>query len=207
MTREEKNRIGVLGGTFNPVHLGHLILAEQAREQYELSRVLLIPCARPPHKEPGSLAPEKHRLGMLSLALEHDLYLESSDIEIRRGPPSYSVDTMRELENEFPGAEFFFIIGADSLFELHTWKDIDTLLDICTFVSFGRPGSDVERMSPGDLGLERGLAEKVIRHVHRGRLIDISSSEIRYRIAEGLSIRYLVPCEVDMYICEHRLYR
>ncbi len=200
-------KIGILGGTFNPVHLGHLILAEQAREKYELSRVLLIPCAQPPHKPELNLAPARHRLGMLKLVLDHDLHLEASNIEIFRGPPSYSVETVQELKKDLPGAELFFVIGADSLLELHTWKNVHRLLEICTFVTFGRPGHDIEQIDPCDIGLGKTAGSRLLNDVHRGRLIDISSSEIRYRVAEGLSIKYLVPCEVEMYISEHRLYQ
>ncbi len=200
-------KIGILGGTFNPVHLGHLILAEQAREKYELSRVLLIPCAQPPHKDALNLAPAKHRMGMLRLALEHDLHLEASNMEIYRGPPSYSVDTVQELKDDLPGAELFFVIGADSLLELHTWKNVNRLLEMCTFVTFGRPGHELEQVNPGDIRLGKSAGIRLLKDVNRGRLIDISSSEIRYRVAEGLSIKYLVPCEVEMYIGEHGLYQ
>ncbi len=200
-------KIGILGGTFNPVHLGHLILAEQAREQYELSRVLLVPCAQPPHKAPSNLASAKQRMGMLRLALEHDLHLEASNMEIHRGPPSYSVDTVQELKDDLPDSELFFVIGADSLLDLHTWKNVDRLLDLCTFVTYGRPGHDIERVRPEDIGLGETVGRRLLEDVNQGRMIDIASSEIRYRVAEGLSIKYLVPCEVEMYIYEHGLYR
>ena len=199
-------RIGVLGGTFNPIHLGHLILAQTALETHDLAKVLFNPCARPPHKDATGLIAPEHRLAMVDAAIEGDWRLESSDIEIRRGGVSYAIDTVRELSVLNPDADLSFILGADELATLHQWKDIHDLLPLCAFVSFSRPGYDPARFDDKSLGLPPPWPGRLRRHVTQSRMIDISSSDIRYRVAEGLSIRYLVPQAAEMYIAEHALY-
>ncbi|MDD4870512.1 MAG: nicotinate-nucleotide adenylyltransferase [Kiritimatiellae bacterium] len=206
MTAEPNNRIGILGGTFNPIHTGHLILAQSALETFDLDRIFFIPSAKPPHKKPSVLADAEHRMAMLDTAIEDDMRFEMSDIEIKRGGPSYSIDTVRELKKIYPSVEFHFIIGADSLLELHLWKDINDLLNLCTFVTFGRPGVNIAQIQKKDLFLDPPWPEKLLENIVTNRLIDISSSDIRHRIAECMSIRYLVPRAVEMYIAEHNLY-
>lgn len=206
MNDSRKTRIGILGGTFNPVHSGHLLLAQNALERLELSTVMFIPCANPPHKAATRLASAEHRMAMLELATEHDLSFEVNDLEIRRGGLSYTIDTVRELKKIHPSAEFFFIIGADSLLELHTWKDITDLLKICRFVTFNRPGVDTASIGSNAIRLDPPWPAMLLKDVLTGQLLDISSSDIRYRVAEGMSIRYLVPQAVEMYIAEHNLY-
>jgi nicotinate-nucleotide adenylyltransferase len=202
-------RIGVLGGTFNPIHLGHLIVAQMALERFELSRVLFIPCAMPPHKNGAGLAEGCHRLAMVQGAVEGDLHFEASDIEIQRGGRSYTVDTISVLHERFASADFCFIIGADTLMELHTWKQIDTLLTLVRFVTLARPGTNLAalRADPGRLRLPPPWPDRLLADVAEGRQVDVSSSDIRHRLAEGMSIRYLVPPCVEMYISEHNLYR
>ena len=199
-------RIGVLGGTFNPPHLGHLILAQDAFELFDLSQVLFLPCAQPPHKAAAGLAAAEHRLAMLEAAIEGDLRFEVSDIELRRGGLSYSVDTARELKVRYPRAEILFIIGSDSLRELHQWKDIATLLELCQFVTLIRPGADERALLAQDLRLPPPWPDRLRAQIRVGHAVDISSTNIRHRLAEALSIRYLVHPAVEMYITEHRLY-
>lgn len=201
-----QERIGVLGGTFNPVHNGHLILAQTALETLDLTRLLFVPCALPPHKKATGLLSPRHRMAMLTAATEDNFRFEVCDVEIRRGGVSYAIDTMSALCDRAPAADYFFIIGADALVELHMWKDIDRLLELCTFVTVPRSGVDVCSIQPGDLHLESPWPERLLGNVIKGRRIDISSSDIRYRVAEGMSIRYLVPRAVEMYIAEHGLY-
>ena len=204
MQTEEK--IGILGGTFNPIHLGHLILAQTAMETYALTKVLFIPCAEPPHKSSTGLLSAGHRLSMVEAAIEDSLFFEASDIEIQRGGRSYAVDTVTALHDLYPDAGLFFIIGTDTLKELHLWKEIYTLLPLCTFVSFERPLHDAESIQPADLHLKDPWPKRLLAQVAKGCPVEISSSDIRYRVAEGLSICYLVPKPVEIYIAEHGLY-
>jgi nicotinate-nucleotide adenylyltransferase len=203
---QTEQRIGIFGGSFNPVHLGHLVLAQDACERYELERVLFMPCAQAPHKTSLGLAEARHRLAMLELVAEHDDRFTVSSLEIQRGGVSYTIDTVQELQRRHPEARLFFLIGADSLRDLHTWKNIDQLLECCEFLSFRRPGVS-RQFAPEELGLPGEWAQHLLNHFIEGHEVGISSSEIRRRVAEGMSIRYLVPPAVEMYISEHHLYR
>lgn len=200
-------RIGIIGGSFDPVHMGHLIIAQDALERLELSEVVFIPAAVPPHKQHLQQAESDHRLNMLKLSLEADLRFSVSDIEIARGGVSYSIDTVQSLKAERPGVEWVMIIGADTLVDLHTWYKIDELLDLCDVASFLRPGEGSVADISDKIQLSKPCKEKLLNNLIEAHLIEISSTEIRMRVAEGLGIRYLVPPEVEMYIYEHGLYR
>ena len=202
-----KSRIGIFGGTFNPVHMGHLILAQDALEAFDLGKVLFVPCDIPPHKNALQLAPAAHRAAMLEKAIEDNPDFEICDIEIRRGGTNYSIDTVRHLQKLYPRHDLFFIIGSDSLMELHQWKDIDELLRLCRFVTFVRPGFDPTKVAGKALKLKTGLSRDLIKNVVAVHQIDISASDIRHRAAEGKNIRYLVPSFVEIYIAEHNLYK
>jgi len=199
-----QRKIGILGGTFDPIHVGHLIVAQTTREIFELDSVMFVPCATPPHKSANELCTANHRLAMIQLATEWNTEFEVSDIEIQRSGKSYAIDTIQILNNAHPDAEIFFIIGSDTLKQLHTWRHIYDLLPLCRFITFSRPGHD--DMSPEGLNLDEPWPCRLLDDVIVGRHMDISSTEIRYRIADGLSIKYLVPSEVEMYIAEHNLY-
>jgi len=202
-------RIGLFGGTFNPIHIGHLIAAQSALEHFELAKVVFVPCAVPPHKDGGGLVDARHRLAMVQAAVEDDFRFEVSDVEVQRGGRSYTVDTASGFREGYPDAELCFIIGADTLSELRLWREIGRLLEMVRFVCLARPGTDVAGLQadPGRIGLPEPWPTTLLADVVEGRLVDISSSDIRYRIAEGMSIRYLVPAAVEMYIAEHSLYR
>ena len=205
MNEKTIERIGVFGGSFDPVHMGHLTIAQDAVEQLELDRLIFVPAAVPPHKQGHTLAEGRHRLEMLQLATEANLSFEVSDMELQRGGVSYTFDTMTQIQTEHPGAELFFIVGLDSLTILHSWRNVDKLLELCTIVPFARGGEDPAQVAEKiqlPEPAKAGLMERLIR-IHE---IEISASEIRMRLAEGLSIRYLVPPEVEMYIAEHHLY-
>jgi nicotinate-nucleotide adenylyltransferase len=201
-----RQRLGILGGTFNPVHLAHLILAQSALEMYDLARVLFIPSAQPPHKEDMLIAPAVHRAAMLQLAIEGDLRFEASDIELIRDGPSYSIDTVRALRERHPDSDLYFIIGSDTLLELHSWHKIEELLDLCAFITFERPGTPLGAIPENALRLPAPWPRTLLDSCCGSRQVDISSSDIRHRIQEGLSVRYLVPDSVEMYIAEHNLY-
>jgi len=198
-------RIGILGGTFNPVHLGHLVLAQDAFEQCEMDRLLLVPCAQPPHKSERALAETRHRLAMVEAAVEGDPHISASAMEVDRGGTSWTVESLEALSAEHPDAELIFIIGSDTVGELHSWRRIDDILRLCRFAIASRPGA-----APPDTAAQAGLSEDQFARLRTcwidGHDIGIASRDIRMRIAEGLSIRYLVPQAVEMYIAEHGLY-
>ncbi len=149
--KPRKQRIGILGGTFNPVHLGHLLVAQAACETGRLDKVKFVPAAVPPHKGTGSLVTARHRLAMLQRAVDGDPRFEVDDIEIQRGGRSYSVDTLRALHRSEPAANYFFVIGSDSLAELHLWHDISNLARLCRFSCRG-----ASRIRPGPAGCRAG---------------------------------------------------
>lgn len=198
-----KKRIGVFGGTFNPIHFGHLIIAEAVREEYQLEKIIFIPSAVPPHKQKDVLS-AKHRYAMTAVAILNNPYFSISDIEMRRSGPSYTVDTIKELKEIYgDDVEFYFIAGTDTIHELPTWKYIDELLELCHFVGATRPdGSEVIDSVIeyfGDLGKER---------IHRLQTpeLEISSTDLRKRLQEGRSVRYMLPKNVIRYIEENNIY-
>jgi len=202
----EPRRIGILGGTFDPVHTGHLIMAQDAMERFDLDEVCLLPCASPPHKRGREIAQSRHRVAMIEAAIEGDLRFSRSLIELERGNISYTVDTMGEIIAACPGTEFFFIIGGDTLFELYSWKEIDKLIEMCSFITVARPRFPFDKVCARNLRLTEEQVEGLRKGIMVGHQIDISSTDIRARAAEGLSIKYLVPAEVGNYIAEHNLY-
>jgi nicotinate-nucleotide adenylyltransferase len=202
---KRRQRIGILGGTFNPIHLGHLLIAQDAMEQLRLERVKFIPSATPPHKAVDKLASERDRLRMIALAIRGNARFEVDDIEVRRGGKSYSVDTLAELRRREPRVDFYFIIGADSLRELHLWREVQLLAKLCTFITVPRPGFDPKPVV--DSRLDAATRRRLRQHVLRGHVCDIASRDIRSRVASGQSIRYLVPDGVHAYIRRRRLYQ
>lgn len=200
-------RIGILGGSFNPVHSGHLILAQDAMEQFGLERVLFVPASQPPHKPTLQLAPAADRLAMLRLALGDDTRFGLAEDEIQRGGVSYTVDTLRRLREQHRDASLFFIIGGDTLRELHTWKDIYTVLELAEIITVARPGSRLDGLDAEGLRLKDPWPKRLAANVATGHLVEISATDIRHRVARGLSIRYLVPQAVAGYIAAHGLYR
>jgi len=191
-------RIGVFGGTFDPIHWGHLVLAETVRDQAGLSEVLFVPTAVPPHKEAGAALPIRHRLEMTRLAIAGQQGFRLSDIEASSDAVSYSVETLDQLAAQYPnGTALRFIAGADQLEEIETWKDYRRLLAQYGLYVVGRVGSHEERL------LERHGRSVVAISMP---LIEVSSTDVRRRVADGRSIRFLVPPAVEEYIARHRLY-
>lgn len=199
-------RLGVFGGSFNPVHYGHLLLAESCREQCHLDEVWLLPAASPPHKQDHSLAEGKHRLAMLELALGGHPQISASDRELQRGGVSYTIDTLEDLQQSRPEAELFFLMGADSLVELPTWRAPERICTLATPVAVRRAGAPEPSWEPlRSLLSERRIAELQAFQVEMP-LIGLSSTAIRAAIAEGRSVRFQTPRAVEKYIETHRLY-
>lgn len=214
------NLTGLFGGTFNPIHLGHLKVAEEVISRLPLDRILFIPSYIPPHKSPGEVVPVRHRLKMVEIACQGYPAFQVSEVEARRPGPSYSIETLRKLKQAFPADRFFFIVGLDAFLEIDTWKDHTQLLQECSFIVVSRPGFEIE------------LSEKVIEKIRPAHLIilepgpslqpedlpagglillpaktpDISSTDIRKRLRTGQPITGLVPPGVENYIIKHRLY-
>jgi nicotinate-nucleotide adenylyltransferase len=200
-------RLGVFGGTFNPVHLGHLILAEQCREQGRLDQVLFIPAARPPHKQDKALAGYAQRVEMLALAVSGHAAFRIDELEKDRPGPSFTVDTLAELQERHPEAELFLIIGSDTLHDLRLWHQPNRVLELAGLLVVPRSGWVV----PGAEDVRRTLAlpeEFPLRYqscdIPR---VDIASRDLRRRIAEGRSVRYLMPRAVEAYVHDKGLYR
>jgi len=194
-------KIGILGGTFNPVHIGHLILAEEAREKLGLDKIIFVPTALPPHKDNLNIAPAKDRLKMLKLAVASNKFFAVSDIEIKRGGRSYTIDTVRELKKNNPADSLYLIIGSDLITYFDDWKDIDQIAKIVTFVVATRPGYPLEAAGSYAAMQEVGIKTLAIRAV------DVSGFEVRQCIARNQSFGYLVPDKVFDYIKKRKLYK
>lgn len=196
--------IGVLGGTFDPVHNGHLIVAEEAKTRLNLVEIIFVPAGQPWLKAAKPISPAEHRLQMLRLAIADKPYFKLSSIEIERTGPSYTVDTITELRDKFGSEdELFFILGWDSLAELPQWREPSRLIKMCYLVAVPRPGYPRPKLKTLEV-IIRGLSQRVM--LMKKPEIDISASAIRERVARGLSIRHLVPEPVNRYIKEHGLY-
>jgi nicotinate-nucleotide adenylyltransferase len=218
-------RLGVLGGTFNPIHLGHLVLAESFRERLALDRILFVPAGVPPHKAADDLVSALHRYTMSALAVSGHPAFSVSDLEVRRTGPSYSVDTVEAIAGEWAGARLFFLMGSDTFLDLPTWRTPERLSAWATLAVGHRTGSE---FAPDTAAARAVLARLGRRGWHRipaagltdavhaiapdevllveVRSLPVSAREIRRRLAAGQSIRYLVPLPVAEYIAQQRLY-
>jgi nicotinate-nucleotide adenylyltransferase len=194
--------IGVLGGTFDPIHMGHLIIAEEARVKLALSEVFFVPAGQPWLKHDRNITPAVHRVEMVRRAIADNPHFKLCTLEVERPGPSYTVDTLTMLRKQLgTEASFFFVLGRDTLAELPLWKEPEKLVQLCRLVVAPRLGSkDLKHLETAI----PGLLDKVIQLDMP--VIGISSSGIRQRIAQGLSIRYLVPVEVEKYITEQKIY-
>lgn len=186
-------KIGLLGGTFDPPHLAHLIIAEEVRTKLQLDEVWFIPVYLPPHKTRDFIASAEDRLEMVKRAIESNPHFSVSTIELERKGPSYTIDTVKELRGRYPDTSFYFIIGGDMSESLHTWKSIEELKQLVTFVAVERPGFQWQKNSEELLCIEIPT-------------VDISSTEIRWRAKNKETIRYFVPEKVRKYIEERSLY-
>lgn len=196
--------IGILGGTFDPVHIGHLRMADAVYKCMDLEQVMFIPAYVAPHKVGMDIAPADDRYAMTKLAIEPYSYFTVSDLELRRSGVSYTVDTLRELHRQYPEKQLYFIIGADSVEQLHTWNSIEEMLQLATFIGAGRPGYE------GIMdNVVKNLGEEARQHIMLLNTpeYDVSSTDIRERIREGASLMNLVPKVVEDYIYAHGLYK
>lgn len=216
-----KKRIGILGGTFNPIHAGHLKAAEDVQKKFLLEKVLFIPSYIPPHKEPVDMTSPFHRLRMIELAVSSHPQFLASSIEIEAKGRSYSIFTLKKLNKAFPEAIIFFILGIDAFLEIDTWKEYKKVLEQCCFIIVSRPGyrleeaSDalppeykkkmIEVRSPVKIDDNMILSYKIFLFPMES--LDIASTEIRKNIRQGRSIKGLVPEAVEDYVRENKLYR
>lgn len=219
-------RLGLLGGSFNPIHYGHLGITREALTRLSLTRVLFIPAGDPPHKRDGALAPAQDRYEMVRLAIADTPAFALSDIEIRRKGKSYSIDTVRELQAmSGPDAQLFFLIGLDAFLDFPSWREPQALLSCCHFVVLSRPGQSFQSLAK--LPLLPPLDARALAELDTGksRRLDveipaspgltllslppcpISASDIRQRVQRGASLANLLPLSVESYILQHRLYQ
>lgn len=187
-------KIGILGGTFNPIHIGHLILAEEVREKIGLEKVIFVPAYLPPHKNNSDIARAEHRYRMICDAIKGNKHFIASDVEIKREGKSYTIDTVREFKKKSPKDEIFFIAGSDVLKYLDDWKDLPEIIKLVKFVVATRPGYALD-------SLPAYISTLSIRAV------DVSAFEIRQAIKENKSFRYLVADVVYKYIVKNKLYK
>lgn len=199
-------KIGIMGGTFDPIHYGHLVTAEAAREKFCLDKVVFVPSGNPPHKKDKPISSGMDRANMTVLAIANNPYFEISDIELKREGCTYTVDTLKGFIKTYDeDVQFYFITGADAVMEILTWKDVSTILKLCRIVSAYRPGSDINKFKSMVDELERVYRSNI--HMIEVPALAISSTEIRRRVREGITIKYLLPEKVEDYILKKGLYR
>jgi nicotinate-nucleotide adenylyltransferase len=211
---------GLLGGTFDPIHIGHLRCAEEVRELFNLDRIIFIPAARPPHKSDGEISAFAHREQMVRLAIENNPHFDFSDVEHRRDGKSYSVDTVEYFLHQYPkDLEIYFIVGQDAFQAIQTWKDWEKLLVMCHFVVMTRPGYENRGLAgivPASFseaftyrGKDQGFLgpQGYAIYFREVTFLDISSSRIRQQAEQGKSIQYLIPESIRHYLLQQGLYR
>lgn len=199
-------KIIIFGGTFNPIHNGHLRMARALMKKLKPDKILFIPCHIPYHKNYKGLAEPKHRLAMAQLVIAGQKRFEASDMDIKRGGRTFSIDTIRALKRKYKtGTEFYFVIGADSLVDLPRWYKIGELSRLCRFITIARPGYDFNKLIKG-LPFPEEVIDDMRRLYQSSPRINISSTRIRENIRMGKAIKSLVPKVVASYIMEHRLY-
>lgn len=197
-------KVGIMGGTFNPIHNGHLFLAEHAYQQAGLNYILFMPTMNPPHKSDMSIVSAEHRINMVREAIKDNLHFIISDIELKRPGITYTSDTLKALKEDEPDTEYYFIVGGDSLMMMADWMDPQTVFNLSTIIAGGREQCSQEQLEEQVSYLENAYKGKII--LLDMPLIEISSEKIRDRVANGKSIRYYAPDEVVSYIKEHNLY-
>ncbi|MFZ7130817.1 MAG: nicotinate-nucleotide adenylyltransferase [Eubacteriales bacterium] len=201
---EKQRKIGILGGSFNPIHYGHLLLAESARDRLGLDEIIFLPAGNNPHKINVDEIDVEHRYNMAKLAIQGNPNFGISRIEMDREGFTYTVETLEVLEQIYHQNDFYFITGADIIFEIDNWKKADQLLRRIKIITTYRPGYEQENLDSRIVELKEYYGAKILK-LHTPEM-DISSSEIRSRIKHGYSIKYLLPHDVEQYIYDHNLY-
>lgn len=204
-SKNTRYKIGIMGGTFNPVHNGHVYMAAKAREEFALDNVLFIPVGTPPHKSDEFVADKEHRFAMLELAVKDTPFFGISRMEITRAGSTYTIDTLRQLHRAMQDTTFYFIIGADTLFELHGWKQFDEVIGLTEFICFLRPGAQNDTVRQYIEAIYDKYKKEILVASCEG--LTVSSRNIRDRIAAGLSIGGLVDARVEKYIYDNGVYR
>ncbi|SHJ82434.1 nicotinate-nucleotide adenylyltransferase [Paramaledivibacter caminithermalis] len=198
-------KIGLMGGTFDPIHYGHLVLAEQIRTRFNLDKVYFIPVGIPPHKQGKKITSSKHRYFMTLLATITNPYFEISKIEIEDDGISYTVNTIKKFKETVDyNAELYFITGADAIYELESWKNVKELLGLCNFIAASRPGIDEDKLKSKIKDLKEKYNGNII--LTSVPALAISSTDIRNRVKKGESIKYITPESVEYYIYKNSLY-
>ena len=198
-------RVGILGGTFDPVHVGHLIIAEEALSRLALDQLLFIPAGQPWLKADQPLSEAEHRLKMVELAIASNPRLGVSRIEVDRAGPTYTIDTLEQLKRDLgEDAQLYFILGLDALEQFHRWEQPERIIELCELAIASRPGYQNSRILDEQLGRFPKLGSKI--NFVAAPVMDISGSSIRLRASEGRSIKYRVPEAVERYIRQHSLY-
>ncbi|MGN0305942.1 MAG: nicotinate-nucleotide adenylyltransferase [Lachnospiraceae bacterium] len=200
----KKKRVGIMGGTFNPIHLGHLIVAENAYEELELDEVLFIPCGMPYLKDTKEVLDPKVRISLVGEAIDDNPHFAMSTMEVDRGGNSYSYETIEELKRVNPEIEYFFLVGADSLFSIEEWKHPEKIFAQVTVAVAIRNGYTPEGLDEKIKALEEKYGTKILKLPCRS--VDISSTQIRERVKAGKSIRYMVRYKTEQVIRKNRLY-
>jgi nicotinate-nucleotide adenylyltransferase len=196
--------IALFGGTFNPIHYGHLLICEGIREEYNLEKVVFIPARIPPHKDKNEIIQASHRLEMAKLAIKDNPFFEVSDMELKREGSSYTIDTVRIYKNLYNIDRMGLILGADSLINFETWRNFTDIFPLVDIYVASRPDSDAQTLEKTIQRFENEFEAKINKYSLR--TMDYSSTEIRDRISKGLSIKYLVPPAVEEYIYKAELY-
>lgn len=207
MGQETKTRrIGIMGGTFDPIHYGHLVLAETVRDTMGLEQIVFVPAGSPPHKTDAEITPARHRIAMVQRAIRGNPHFVLSTMETERPGTSFTVDTLEQLRGAVPpGTEFYFITGSDALLGILSWKDAGRMADLCHFVAATRPGTSRGHLREFLDTLPDSLRDRI--DVIPVPALEISSTEIRRKTREARTIRYLLPESVEDYIRKEGLYR